>query len=139
MSLIRPSFVENLYTALLSLDPSRPMYYILVVRLTRNIFMSLGFDGSIYPDKISELNNMIKEHIEIPLEAPFVNIVTAYDNPKFAFTRKAFTMVGDGVDAREVTRWEIMQRLEIIKNWCYDEIIALSPHIRFTKSLPVFG
>jgi hypothetical protein len=135
MTLIRPSFVENLYTTLFSLEPDRPMYYMFVTRLARSIFISLGFDGSNeqMEDKVTIMGNLIKEIVEVPLEATFTQIIHAYYNPRFMYSKKAFTYIGEGVDQREVSRYEIMMRLEYIKDWVYDEIIALSPYIRFTK------
>lgn len=106
-----------------------------VTRLARSIFISLGFDGSNeqMEDKVTIMGNLIKEIVEVPLEATFTQIIHAYYNPRFMYSKKAFTYIGEGVDQREVSRYEIMMRLEYIKDWVYDEIIALSPYIRFTK------
>lgn len=128
MSLIRPSPVESLYVTLFNLEPDRPRYYINVVRLARSIFISLGFD-----DKVVEMEHIIKIQIEKPLMADFVALVHAYDNPRFAFKRRAYTKVGDSLDYKEVTRMEIENRLEFVKDWIYDEITKVAPYIRFTR------
>jgi len=128
MSLVRPSFVENLYNTLFQLEPDRPMYYLFVVRLARSIFLSLGFE-----ELVEELNDRIRTTIEEPLQSNFVSIIHAFYNPKFMFSKKAYTKVGDSIDYKEVTRYEIMMRLEKVKDWIYDQIIQLSPYIRFTR------
>lgn len=76
---------------------------------------------------------MIKKNIETPLMSNYTNIVHAYDNPRFAYSKRAYTKIGDSLDYKEVTRYEIENRLEIVKNWIYDEVTQLSPYIRFTK------
>lgn len=128
MSLIRPSPVENLYTTLFQLESDRPKYYINVVRLARSLFLSLGFEN-----KVEEMKVVITQQIEFPLKAEFVAIVNAYDNPRFFYSRRAYTKIGDSLDYKEVTRYEIEQRLEFIKDWIFDEITQLSQYIRFTK------
>lgn len=128
MSLIRPTPVENLYTTLFQLESDRPKYYISVVRLARSIFLSLGFN-----DKVDELNIVIQQQIEIPLKAEYVSIVNAFDNPRFFYSRRAYTKIGDSLDYKEVTRYEIEKRLEVVKDWIFDEITQLSQYIRFTK------
>jgi hypothetical protein len=132
MSLIKPSFVENLYTTFFALEPDRPMYYMYVVRVGRSIFLSLGFH-----DKAQELDGMIREKIEIPLKSDFGSIIQAYYNPRFMFSKKAFTKIGDSVDYKYVTRYEIGQMLEELKDWVYDEITEMSSLIRFTRSSQV--
>lgn len=135
MTLIRPSFVENLYNTLFALEPDRPLYYLFVIRLARSIFISLGFEGTNpeMENKVLIMDNLVKEIIEVPLEASFTQIIHAFYNPRFMYSKKAFTYIGEGVDAREVSRYEIMMRLEYVKDWVYDEIIGLSPYIRFTR------
>lgn len=128
MTLIRPSAVENLYTTLFQLEADRPRYYIYVVRLARSIFLLLGFEN-----KIREMEEKIRVYIETPLMAGYVSVVHAYDNPRFAFSRRAYTKVGDSLEYKEVSRYEIETRLEIIKNWIFDEVTQLSPYIRFTR------
>jgi hypothetical protein len=128
MSLVKPSFTESLYVTLFQLEGGRPQYYVLVHRLARNIFLSLG-----YEDKVDAMERMIRTHIEIPLQADFVSVCAAFDNPRFMFSKRAYTLVGDGIDSRSVTRYEIQQRLEYVKNYIYDEVVQLSPYIRFTR------
>jgi len=132
MSFIRPSFVENLYNTMFQLEPDRPYYYLFVVRIARSIFMSLGFE-----ELVEELQNRIRDEIEIPLHSQFVPIIHAYYSPRFMFSKRAYTKVGDSIDYREVTRYEIMMRLESVKDWIYDQVVQLSPYIRFTKSSQV--
>ena len=128
MGLIRPSPIENLYHTLFQLESDRQEYYINLVRIARSIFLSLGFNK-----KAGEMQNIIKNYIEIPLNAEFVSVVNAYDNPKFMYSKKAFTRIGDSIDYKEVTRYEIKKRLEFIKNRIFDEVTKVSPYIRFTR------
>jgi len=128
MSFIRPSFVENLYDTLFQLEPDRPYYYLFVVRVARSIFMTLGFE-----ELKDQMEKMIKDEIEIPLQSQFVPIIHAYYSPRFMLSKQAYTKVGDSIDYREVTRYEIMMRLERVKDWIYDQVVQLSPYIRFTK------
>jgi len=132
MTLIRPSLIENLYNTLFQLEPDRPMYYLFVVRIARSIFMGLEFS-----EKIMQLDNKIKTIIEEPLNSQFISIIHAYYNPRFMFSKRAYTKIGDSIDYKEVTRYEIMMRLEKVKDWVMDEIIQLSPYIRFTKQQQV--
>lgn len=128
MTLIRPSPVENLYITLFQLEADRPRYYIYIVRLARSLFMSLGHE-----DKVNEMNNVIYKYIEKPLMSDFVSVVHAFDNPRFAYSKRAYTRVGDSLDYKEVTRYEFEKRLELVKNWIFDEVTKLSPYIRFTR------
>ena len=91
--------------------------------------MSLGYD-----DLVIEMDALIKEIIEIPLHADFVSIIHAFYNPRFMFSKQAYTKIGDSIDYQEVTRYEIMMRLEYVKDWIYDKIVELSPYIRFTRT-----
>ena len=128
MSLIRPSPVENYYVTLFQLESDRPKYYINVVRVARSIFLSLG-----YQDKVELMYEVIKKYIETPLKTDFVSIVNAYDNPRLMYSKKAYTRIGDSIDYMEVTRYEIEKRLEMIKDWIFDEVTMISPNIRFTR------
>ncbi len=128
MSLIRPSPVENLYITLFQLESDRPRYYINIVRLARSIFISLGHE-----DKVDILNKVMKMYVETPLKSDYVSIVNAYDNPRFMFSRRAYTKIGDTIDYKEVTRYEIGERLEMVKDWIYDEVTKISSEIRFTR------
>ena len=128
MSLIRPSPVENLYITLFNLESDRPQYYLNIVRLARSIFISLGYD-----DKVNILQQIIKRYVETPLKSDFVSIVNAYDNPRFMYSKRAYTKIGDIIDYKEITRYEIGQRLEMVKEWVYDEVTKVSSHIRFTR------
>jgi hypothetical protein len=138
MSLIRPSPVEGQISLLTQLQSDRPQYYVAVVQTTRNIFMMLGFDGSNpdFENKIAELNQLIRDTIEIPFEAPYVCIVAAYDNPRFFATKKAYCVIGEGIDAVEVTKFQIQMRLDMVKQWCYDNVMQITPLVRFTQKQP---
>jgi len=128
MSLIKPSPAENLYLTIFKLESDRPKYYVNIVRIAKSLFLCLG-----YQNKVEELNLMIKRHIETALNSDFVSVVNAYDNPKFMNSRKAFTRVGDSIDYKEITRYEIEQRLETIKDWVFDEVAVVSKDIRMTS------
>jgi hypothetical protein len=129
MSLIKPSFVESLFHTFFNLDPDRPQYFNLVFRLGRSMFLQLGFEN-----KAEELQKMIEEKIEKPLSAPLFAVLQAYYNPRFMFSRIAYCKVGQGIDAKEVTRYEMTVALEEIKDWVYDEVTNLTPYVRFTRS-----
>jgi hypothetical protein len=138
MTLVRPSPVEFQIQRMQSLDPERPKFYEWVVLTTRNIFMMLGFNGENpdFPNKIEELNKIIRDTIEVPFEAPFVCIVAAFDNPRFYGTKKAYCVIGEGIDAVEITKFQMQMRLDHIKQWCYDEIMQITPYVRFTQRAP---
>lgn len=139
MSLIRPSPVEYQIQILQSLQPDRPKYYEAVVQITKNIFFMLGFDGSNpeYDNKVEELNSLLREMIEIPFEAPYTCVVMAFDNPRHFGSRKAYTIIGEGLDAQEVSKFHIEMRLNHIKDWCYREVMQLTPYVRFTQRQPM--
>lgn len=128
MSLIKPSFVESMFHTFFQLDPDRPQYYGLVFRLGRSIFMQLGAN-----QKIEELNNMIENKLESKLNAKLHAILKAYYNPRFLFSRLSYIRVGAGIDAIDVTRYEIETILEEMKDWVYDEVTNLTPYVRFTR------
>lgn len=132
MSLIRPSFVENLFNSFFSLEPDRPMYYKLVVRLAKSIFQSMGEF-----DKLKQMDGMIKGYIENPLHSDFASVLHAFYSPKFMFSKRAYCKIGDVIDYKEITRLEIEQRLEIVKEWIYDEVTNLSYQVRFTNQQPI--
>ena len=128
MTLIRPSFVEQLFHTMFQLEPDRPYYYLFVTRLARNIFLNLGFENEVF-----WMDALIRDVIENPLRGDFVSIMHAYYNPRFMMYKKAYTRVGDIIEGREITRYEMMMRLEYMKDRIYDRIVQLSPYIRFTK------
>lgn len=129
MSMIRPSFQENLYNTLFKLEADRPMYYLYVVRIGRSLFLSLGMK-----DEVDKIDEMIFETLEKPLRSPFVAIIQAYYNPKFMYSKMAYTKIGDDFDYIEFTRWDITVRLEKIKDYIYDRATTISSKIRFTQS-----
>jgi len=134
MSLIKSSFVESLFHTFFNLDPDRPQYYNLVFRLARSIFLQLGSE-----DKAVQLQKQIEEKIEKPLNAPVFAVLQAYYNLRFMYSKLAYCKVGQGVDAIEITRYEMTVAFEEIKNWCYDEVTNLTPYVRFTRSSDRFA
>lgn len=134
MSLIKPSFVESLFYTFFNLDPDRPKYYNLVFRLGRNIFLQLGFE-----DKAEQLQKMIHEKLEKPLQSQLFAILEAYYNPRFYFSKLAYCKVGEGIDTKEITRYEITVVLEEIKDWVYDEITELAQYVRFSQPAQIMG
>lgn len=134
MSLIKPSFVENLFYAFYKLEPDRPYYFNLVFRLGRSIFLQLGFEN-----KAVELQKLIETRLEKPLSAPLFAILQAYYNPRFIYSKLAYCKIGDGIDSKEITRYDITMALESIKDWVYDEITSLSSFVRFTQNPSIIG
>ena len=120
--------MENLYSTLINLESDRLLYYANVVRVGKNLFIALDFK-----ELVDELDKMIYFTIEKPLQAPFSAIVEAYYNPRFVQSKRAFTRIGSVIDYREVSRMEIGQRLEYIKDFIYDKATQMSSLIRFTK------
>lgn len=139
MTLIRPHPVEYEITRLNSLQAGYPRYYEFVVLITRNIFYMLGFDGGDdnFPNKVAELDALIREQIEIPFEAPYVCIVSAFDDTRTYGKKNAYCIIGEGVDAIEITKFQMQMRLDHIKQWCYSEVMQLTPYIRFTLRQPI--
>ena len=129
MSMIRPSFAENLHTTLFSLEADRPMYYLYVIRIGRSLFLSLGFT-----EEVKKIDDMIFEYLEKPYKAPFMSIVEAFYNPRFMYSKQAYTKIGDNIDYIKVTRWEMRIRFEKIKDYIYDRATVYSSLIRFTHS-----
>lgn len=132
MSIIRPSFVENLFNSFFSLEADRPMYYRLVYRLGKSIFQAMGKN-----ELIQQLDMKINTVVEKPLHTDLPSVLNAYYNPRFMFSRSAYAKIGDSINYKEVTRYEIEQRLEYIKDWVYDEVTELSQHVRFTNQQPI--
>lgn len=129
MTLVRPSFQENLHTTLFNLDADRPMYYLLVIRVGRSLFLSMGLQ-----DEVDKIDKMIFETLEKPLRAPFIAIMEAFYSPRFMYTKHAYTRIGDSIDYVQVTRWDIRMRLERVKDYIYDRATEISGMIRFTHS-----
>lgn len=134
MSLIKPTITESLFYQFFQLQPDRPMYYNFVYQLGRNIFNNLNMK-----DKVIEMDRLIKMKLEIPFKAPYISICKAYYSPRIMFSRNAYTKIGSGIDAVKVTRNDMEDRMEMIKTWIYDQVIELSPHIRFTKPAEIYG
>lgn len=134
MSLVKPSFVESMFHNYFMLDPDRPKYYNNVFAQARKIFMQLGFD-----DKARLLQKKIHEHIEKPFNAPMFAVLDGYYNFRFMYSKKAFCKIGEGVDSKEITRYEMTIAFERIKEWCDDEIINITPYIRFTQRSEFLG
>jgi len=127
--MIRPSFPENLHNTLFNLEADRPMYYLFVVRVGRSLFLSLGFT-----EEVDQIDKMVFELIEKPYKAPFRSIIDAFYNPKFMYSKYAYTRIGDSVDYIEVTRYDMMLRFEKIKDYIYDKATQYANFIRFTHS-----
>lgn len=127
--MIRPSFTENLHNTLFRLEADRPMYYLLVIRVGRSLFLSMGFN-----DEVDKIDKMIFDTIEEPFKAPFQAIVEAFYNPRFMYTKQAYTRIGNSIDYVEVTRWQMRMRFEKIKDHIYDKATQYSSLIRFTHS-----
>jgi hypothetical protein len=127
LSLIKPSGIEFLFYRFYHLEEDRPKFYNNVFELSRQIFRQLGAD-----ELADELQQMIQERIEKPLDAHLHAILEAFYTPKFYFSKLAYCKVGTGIDAKEVTRYEIMVVLEEIKEWCFDKVSELMPNVRFT-------
>lgn len=134
MSMIKPSFVESSFHAFFQLDPSRPFYYNLVFRAGRDIFIQLGAE-----EKADELHGLIELKLEKPLNAKLHAILKTFYNQRFLFSQLAYIKVGEGIDAIYITRYEIETIMEEIKDWVYDEVIKMTPFIRFTQRPEILG
>lgn len=134
MSLIKPSFIESRFHSYFLLDPDRPKYYNNVFGMARIIFMQLGFD-----DKATQLQKMIHDKVEVPFGAPLFAVLDGYYNFRFMYSKKAFCKIGEGIDQKEITRYEMTCVFEELKAWCDDEIIDLTPHVRFTQRSEFVG
>lgn len=134
MTLIKPSFVESLFHTFFNLDPDRPKYYNLVFDMARNIFLQCGVE-----EKAEALNQMIQTKVEYRYRAPLFAVLEGYYNPRFMFSKHAYCKIGNGIDAKVVTRFEMTTIFEEIKAWCYDEVGALTPYIRFTSKTDIMG
>jgi len=133
MSYIKPTIQEQLFLNFFKLEPDRPYYYLLVYRVARNIFISMGDE-----EKVTEMEDYIRETIEMPMEADFQSIIFAYYDMRFIMKNKAYCVVGDSVTGQQITRLEIMRMLEKVRNWIYDEVIMMSHEVRFTKPNEIY-
>ena len=129
MTLLKPSFIETLFHSFFSLEPDRLNYFNSVFRVGRSIFIQMGFK-----DKADELQKMIYDELEQPLNAELFAILQAYYNIRFINSKLAYCKVGEGIDVQEVTRYDLTVKLEKIKNWLYDEITTLTHQVRFTSN-----
>jgi len=134
MSLIKPTITESLFYQFFKLDPTRPMYYNWVYQLSRSIFLNLELN-----EKVEQMDSLVWEQIELPFKANFTAICTAFYHPRFMMSKKAYTKIGSGYDSVKVTRFEMETRLENIKKWIYDEVIALAGLVRFTRPAEIYG
>ena len=130
MTMIKPSFIESRFYTIFHLEPDRPRYYEFVVMLAKSIFYELGLE-----DKADELDQLVYEHIEEPLRAQFGIVVYVYDKARYSgkALNRLYVKVGDGIDARVITFFEIKVELDYIKDWCYDEVMQLTGMVRFTQ------
>lgn len=129
MTLLKPSFIETLFHSFFNLESDRLNYFNSVFRVGRSIFIQLGFI-----DKAEELQQMIYNKLEKPLNAKLFAILQAYYNIKFINSKLAYCKIGDGIDVQEVTRYDLTVILEEIKDWLYDEITQLTHQVRFTSN-----
>jgi len=134
MSLIKPTITESLFYQFFQLQPDRPMYYMFVYQLGRNIFMNLEVH-----DKVEEMERRVKGLIEIPLKAKYVSLCHAYYSPRIYHSKSAYTKIGSGYNAVKITRYEMEQRFEDFKTWVYDEVIKLAGVVRFTRPAEIYG
>jgi len=134
MSIItaKATLVENHFHSFYALQSDRLGYYQNVFQGTRNIFMALG-----EYDKLDELNAMIRNLIELPFQTKLQHIMKWYYTPRNFFRLKVWFKVGDRIDYVKVTKYEVEQRFEQIKLWCYDELSVMANDIRFSAIMPI--
>lgn len=132
MSLIRPSFQETIIKGLFDLESDRPMYYYNVFHLSTMLFNVSG-----NKELTDQLNHLIRVRLERPLRANIQSVLTAFYNPRFMMMKRAYTKIGGGVYAKEVTRYEMMLAFEEIKDWCFDKVVIISETILFTTPLEI--
>ena len=128
MAMIRPAFVESLFNTFYSLDSDRMFYYNNVVRVARNIFRYMGSE-----EYEKEMDKMIHDLEEKPLNCQWIPLMHAYYSPRVIFYKQAYFRVGDLIHGRDVTRFEIQMRLEQIKDYANDKVTELSRYVRFTS------
>jgi hypothetical protein len=127
MQTLKPTMVENLFFSLFNLEPERPMYYMSIYRVAKNIFINCDMQ-----EKLDELDALIWMEIERPYKTTYFALVQAYYNPRFLMSRKAFCKIGDAIEHKKLTRYEIMLKLEKIKDWILDECSQMARNVRFT-------
>jgi hypothetical protein len=126
MEIVKTTFVEMLFSTLYNMDSNRPQYFVNVVDTAMEIFNYLEME-----ENILELQELIRTEIEIPLRADFTSVQDAFDNPKFAFSNKAFCKIGDPIDPIIVTKYEIKRRLMNIKRWVYSTCSEIARDVKF--------
>jgi hypothetical protein len=124
--LVKTTYVELQFRTLYSLDPDRPLYYGQVIRTARDIFIYLNKN-----ELLAELELKIKK-FERKFKTSFKNFEQAYYTQRFYFNKKAWCRIGDSVDYRKVTRYEMFYELELIKDWIYDSISVMSQRVRLS-------
>ena len=130
--LVRPTFQENLYKTLFQLSVNTEFYYLTVFRNGKSIFKSLGFE-----EEVKKIDDMIKSIIEEPFNRPLTAVLEAYELMKNRNSN--YFIIGDVIDYKEVTTWEITQRLDYIKDYIFDRLTELSPLIRFTSNADLYA
>jgi hypothetical protein len=130
----KPTFVENLFHTFFNLQIDRMGYYNAVFQNARNIFMNLG-----KYELAEQLDEMIRNNIELPYKTKLWQLLKWYYDPKHYFKKRVYFKVGDRIDYVKVTKMEIEQKLEEIKRWCYDELSVMANDVRFSAIMQVQG
>jgi hypothetical protein len=126
MEVIKTTFIELKFRQLYGLDPDRPQYYGNVIRAAKDIMLYLEQE-----EMMMELELRIRK-IEKRYRTSLKNLEQGYYNQRFYFNKKAWCRVGDAVEYRKVTRYEMFLSLEEIKDWIYDNMSILAQRVRFS-------
>lgn len=123
---IKTTYVELQFKTLYSLEPDRPLYYGQVIRTVKDILLYLE-----QKDLLIEMDRRIKK-IEHKYRTSLKNLEQAYYNQRFYMNKRAWCKIGDSIDYRKVTRYEMFLALEEIKDWIYDSISILAQNVRLS-------
>lgn len=134
MGLVKPTLYEGIVNTLFRLESDRPRYYYNVILLGTRLFNLM--DAKEY---IQQLNDMIRSEIELPLQTELLPLLDLLDDYRFREKKSAYIKVGDSIDYKEITSYEIKSRLERIKEFVYDKVTELSQEIRFTQSYDIMN
>lgn len=132
MSMIRTSNHEELIRSIRNLDSLRPEYFTNLIKISKWLY-SISLKGYY----ITELNHLITIKLEKPFMTKFKLIEKVYDEMKQVGNYSAYILVGDGIDSKEVTYFELKLIFDEIDEWVADTVAEISQDVRFTRPLEI--